>query len=66
MKIVVKGMTCDHCARTVTKALESLHGVTNVSVNVGTGAVSFDDADGHGVEEIRDAIEDSGYEMIAP
>lgn len=66
MKIVVKGMTCDHCAKTVRKKLESLGGVTNVAVNVATGAVSFDDAEGHGVEEVRDAIEDAGYEMIAP
>lgn len=66
MKIVVKGMTCDHCARTVREKLESLSGVSHVKVDVPTGAVSFDDQDGHGIEEIRDAIEDAGYEMIAP
>ena len=46
--------------------LGSLGGVSNVKVDVATGAVSFDDAEGHGIEDVRDAIEDAGYEMIAP
>lgn len=66
MKIVVKGMTCDHCVKTVRQKLQSLEGVSNVQINLATGAISFDDAGGHDVEEVRDAIEDAGYEMIAP
>lgn len=66
MKIVVKGMTCDNCVKHVKEALEALPGVSDVKINLQTGAVSFEDPEGHGVEDVRDAIEDAGYEMIAP
>ena len=33
----VGGMTCEHCVRTVTKALEAVAGVDNVSVNLAGG-----------------------------
>lgn len=66
MKIVVKGMTCNHCVKTVEEKLLSLPGISHVRINLESGAVAFEDGAGHGVEEIRDAIEDAGFEMIAP
>lgn len=66
MKIVVKGMTCESCVKHVREALEALPGVSAVKIDLQTGAASFDDPEGHDVEDVRAAIEDAGYEMIAP
>jgi len=33
----VTGMTCDHCVRSVTKALQAVAGVEKVSVSLDTG-----------------------------
>ncbi|HBR06196.1 MAG TPA: hypothetical protein DD766_03725, partial [Desulfovibrio sp.] len=45
-KIVVKGMTCGHCAGAVTKTLETTEGIKNVKVNLATGEVTYEDAVG--------------------
>jgi copper chaperone len=41
MEIIVKGMSCGHCAAAVTKALEALPGVSGVQVDLTSGRVSF-------------------------
>ena len=38
----VEGMTCDHCAQTVTQAVRSLAGVRQVAVDLGAKQVSVD------------------------
>ena len=55
----VTGMTCDHCVRSVTKALQAVAGVEKVSVSLDTGRARVD---GKAVPAalIR-AIEDEGY-----
>jgi copper chaperone CopZ len=37
----VTGMTCDHCAASVTEELSELDHVTDVAVNLSTGAVTI-------------------------
>ncbi len=58
----VQGMTCTNCARTVTDALESVEGVTDVTVNVATdhGTVEYD-TERTSLAEIYEAIESAGY-----
>lgn len=36
----VSGMTCEHCARSVTEEVSELGGVSNVDVSVETGQVT--------------------------
>ena len=43
--ITVKGMSCNHCRMSVTKALEALPGVSNVNVDLLSGKASFDAAE---------------------
>jgi copper chaperone CopZ len=38
----IEGMSCDHCVRRVTKALEGTPGVTVKSVQVGSATVDYD------------------------
>jgi copper chaperone len=60
----VEGMSCSHCVKAVTGAVEKLDGVLSVKVELEkkTAAVEFDAAK---VSEavIRSAIEDEGYEV---
>jgi copper chaperone len=60
----VEGMSCSHCVKAVTEAVEKLDGVTAVKVELEkkTVAVEFDAAR---VSEaaIKAAIEDEGYDV---
>jgi copper chaperone len=64
MEITVKGMSCGHCAATVTKALGALPGVSRVQVDLGTGRVTFENANPISKEELTKVITAAGYEMV--
>ena len=57
----VTGMTCDHCVRSVTNAVNELPGVvrTTVDLDAGTATVEGDELD---AARIIAAIEEEGYE----
>jgi copper chaperone len=59
----VKGMTCDHCAISVTEEVEQMPGVTGVEVDVQGGRVVVR-GDGFSDEVIREAVEEAGYEVV--
>lgn len=61
----VRGMTCNHCKEAVEKSVGAVAGVNDVNVNLENGevAVEFDDTKA-AVEDIKDAIEDQGYEVL--
>ncbi len=60
----VKGMSCNHCVMSVTKALGKLEGLQNVKVDLQKGEVSFDNMKALGSEKIEKAITDAGYEVV--
>lgn len=64
MEITVKGMSCGHCAAAVTKALEALPGVSQVSVDLNTGKVSFATASPISQKDLSRVIKAAGYEMV--
>jgi len=61
----VTGMTCGHCVSSVTEEISEIDGVTDVTVDLPTGAVTVtsttpvDDAD------VRAAVEEAGYRLAA-
>lgn len=62
--IPVYGMTCEHCVRRVTQALENLPGVENVRVSLAEGEAIFThDPARVGVEEVKRVIEEAGYSI---
>jgi copper chaperone len=63
--IKVKGMSCQHCVMSVTKALNHLEGIQNVQVDLQKGEVRFDNSKGITSNRIEKAIKDAGYEVIA-
>ena len=61
-ELKVKGMSCMHCVGSVTKAVETVDGVENVTVDLATGRVTYSgplDADG----QIKTNIEKAGFEV---
>lgn len=62
--VKVKGMSCSHCVAAVTKAAKGLKGVSDVAVSLekGEAVVTFDDAL-VGLQAVKDAIEDQGYDV---
>ncbi|SIS70773.1 heavy-metal-associated domain-containing protein [Alicyclobacillus vulcanalis] len=59
----VKGMTCDGCVRSVTRALSAVEGVTSVDVSLEKGEAVVTHADSTPVSAIRTAVEEAGYDV---
>nr|WP_231847022.1 copper chaperone CopZ [Oceanobacillus iheyensis] len=64
--LLVQGMSCGHCKQSVEGALNSVEGVSEVSVNLSTGEVnvSFDD-NKVTTELLEDTVEEQGYDIVA-
>ena len=63
-EIKVKGMSCGHCAAAVTKAMQSLPGVSHVQVDLASGRVSYDSANPVSQEDLARVIKTAGYELV--
>jgi copper chaperone len=64
-KIKIQGMNCQHCVMSVSKALNSIPGLTNVRVDLVTGEASFENTQNVSRDKIRQAVEDAGYKVVA-
>ncbi len=62
-QIKVKGMSCGHCAAAVTRALESLPGVSKVAVDLATGAVSYESQAPVDRDTLARTVKTAGYEL---
>jgi len=60
----IKGMSCQHCVMSVTKALSQLNGIQNVQVDLAKGEVRFDNTKAVASDQIEKAIVDAGYEVV--
>jgi copper chaperone CopZ len=60
MTIEITGMTCQHCVRAATEALQAVPGVTRVEVDLASGLARVDgDAD---LTALAAAVRTAGYE----
>jgi copper chaperone len=59
----VDGMTCDHCAASVTEELTGLALVTDVTVNLETGAVTIASAEELSLPRVRAALAVTGHRL---
>lgn len=62
--IQVEGMTCNHCVMAVTRALEEISGIRNVTVDLKKGRATFDEDLPIDMKTIREKIEDAGYRVV--
>lgn len=59
----VEGMTCGHCVASVTEEVKKIAGVTEVQIDLESGAVTVaSDAD-LDTASIKAAVEEAGYEL---
>lgn len=60
----IEGMSCQNCVRHVTRALNSVEGLSVRGVNIGSASVEFDPAE-VSEEQILAALRDAGYPASA-
>ncbi len=64
--IIVEGMTCEHCVETVTKAVNSLDGISQVSVDLDKKQVTVDFDDSRtDMDAISSKIVEVGFEVVS-
>lgn len=63
MTIRIDGMTCQNCVKHVMKAIETVVGVGNVTVNLEKGEAVIN-APGAVIEDIKAAVAEEGYEVV--
>jgi copper ion binding protein len=61
----VSGMTCSHCVSSVTEEVTKIAGVTDVKVDLASGAVTI--ASDTPVEDaaVKAAVDEAGYELVS-
>jgi copper chaperone len=65
-KLKVEGMSCEGCVASVTRVLEAVPGVSQVSVTLRPGAATIAyDAARTSVPMLKAAIEEAGYDVAA-
>ena len=63
----VEGMTCGHCAKSVTEELTALDGVSDVHIDLVAGGASTVTVTADrplSAEAVRAAVEDAGYTLV--
>jgi copper chaperone len=61
----VTGMTCGHCVTSVTEEITAIHGVTDVAVDLPTGAVTVTSNEPVDEARVRAAVEEAGYQLAS-
>jgi copper chaperone len=61
----VAGMTCGHCASSVTEEISEIDGVTGVAVDLPTGAVTVSSDRPLDEAHVRAAVEQAGYQLAS-
>jgi copper ion binding protein len=60
----VQGMSCEHCVKAVTDALNGLSGLADVKVDLAGGSASFSfDPAKTALDTVKAAIVEAGYEV---
>jgi copper chaperone CopZ len=59
----VTGMTCGHCVASVTEELQEVAGVTDVAVDLPTGAVIVTSDRELTREDVETAVREAGYQL---
>lgn len=62
-RIIIESMQCEHCVDYVKKALEKLKGVMKVEVDLETQSALATGLASN--EEIKEAIESAGYDVVS-
>lgn len=58
LRLEISGMTCGGCARSVTRAVQAVPGVSSIAVDLDAATVAVE---GGAADAVRQAIERAGY-----
>jgi copper chaperone CopZ len=61
----VSGMTCGHCVNAVTSEITQLEGVTDVRVDLASGAVTVTSAAPLDDAAVAAAVDEAGYQVVS-
>lgn len=61
--VKVRGMSCQHCVKSVTEAMEAL-GARDVSIDLLSGDVTYNEDAPIGADSIKEAITKIGFEVV--
>lgn len=59
----VTGMTCGHCVSAVSSEVGAIPGVRSVDVDLAGGRVTVT-GDGYTDEQVREAVDEAGYQLV--
>lgn len=62
--LCIEGMMCQNCVKHVTRALESVPGVTSVQVSLEDKTAVIEASDSVNEEALKSAVSDAGYEVM--
>lgn len=61
----VQGMTCGHCANSVSTEVGALPGVENVQVDLDAGRVTVTSQRPLDITSVRNAVDEAGYDLVS-
>lgn len=61
--INIKGMSCGHCVKAVTRVIEQVQGISNVQVDLERGSATLEHADSLDMQKLRELVEGAGYQV---
>ena len=61
----VQGMTCGHCVASVTEEVKGIAGVSDVSVELESGAVTVTSDAPLDTAAVKAAVQEAGYELVS-
>lgn len=62
-EIKIEGMTCGHCAMSITNEIATIEGVSSVKVDHAAGNALVE-SEGVSNEQLAEAIEEAGYTAV--
>ena len=62
--IQIEGMMCEHCSKSVTKALSGIEGVESVNVDLAGGSATVVAKRSVEWDKMKEAIEEEGYTVL--
>lgn len=60
-RLKIEGMSCEHCVRAVTQALQSIDGIEDVSVSLEDKQAVFSASEELDMERVKKAVQEKGY-----
>jgi copper ion binding protein len=60
----IEGMSCEHCVKHVTQALEGIPGVSSAAVSLKDQSALVEHGDQVSLDSLKAAVTEAGYEVL--